>query len=159
MASLTANVTAILSGDTTVVDTTQNHPLGTKAKDVNGNEYIYMQGVASVVLGSWVSFDEAHVTTRTVADAQGRLAVAMAAIDATTDFGWFCIYGSVSGLCLASFADNGKVYLTSTAGQVDDADVAGDAVHGAIGRSARDATSGLATFELNYSCVLDLAID
>ena len=133
--------------------------LGTRVRDVAGNEFIYLQGVASCAVGSWVSFDEAHVTTLTVADAQGRIAVARAAVDATTEYGWFQIYGTCSALCLASFADNGKVYLTSTAGSVDDADVAGDAVVGAVGRSARNATTGLATFELNYPMAHDLAFD
>ncbi len=157
MALLTGR-TQIFSGDTSIVDTTQQHPLGTRAMDPDGNEYIYMQGVASVVAGSWVIFDENYVTTRTVADSQGRIAVAMAAIDATTDFGWFQIYGkNTIALVLASFADNGKIYLTSTAGQVDDADVAGDFVVGAIGRSA--VSGGVATMELNYPIVQDTAFD
>jgi hypothetical protein len=141
------------------VHASQKFRLGTRVRDVAGNEYIYLKGVASTAVGSWVSFDEAHVSTLTVADAQGRIAIAKAAVDATTEFGWYAIYGSHSGLCLASFADNGKVYLTSTAGSVDDADVAGDAVVGAVGRSARNATTGLATFELNYPFAHDLAFD
>lgn len=141
------------------VDATQKFRLGTKVKDIQNNEYIYLKGVASVVAGTWVTFDEAHVTTRAVADAQGRVAVAKAAVDATTEFGWFQIYGSVQGKALTAFADNGKVYLTATAGSVDDTDAAGDAVIGAIGRSAVNETTLLATFELNYPIVMDLAVD
>lgn len=133
--------------------------LGTRVRDVAGNEFIYLKGVASTAVGSWVFFDEAHVTTLTVANSLGRVAVARAAVDATTKFGWYQIYGSVSALCLASFADNAKVWVTSTAGSVDDADVAVDLVDGAIGRSARDTTTGLATFELNYPMAHDLAFD
>ena len=129
--------------------------LGTRVRDVAGNEFIYLKGVASTAVGSWVFFDEAHVTTLTVANSLGRVAVARAAVDATTKFGWYQIYGSVSALCLASFADNAKVWVTSTAGSVDDADVAVDLVDGAIGRSARDTTTGLATFELNYPMCLN----
>lgn len=140
------------------VHTVKKYRLGTRVKDSANNEYIYLQGVASTVVGDWVTFDEAHLTTRAVADGQGRVAVAQAAVVAS-QFGWYMIYGTTSALTLASFADNGKVYLTATAGSVDDADVAGDAVMGAWGRSATDATTLLATFELSYPTVHDLAFD
>lgn len=141
------------------VHSTKKYRLGTRKRDVAGNEYIYLQGVSSCVDGSWVTFDEDFVTTLAVADAQGQVAVANAAVDATTEYGWFTIWGTANALCLASFADNGKVWLTATAGSVDDADVAGDAVIGAIGRSARDTTTGTADFQLNYPMVQDMAID
>jgi len=157
MALLTGR-TQIFSGDTSIVDTAQKHPLGTRAMDPDGNEYIYMQGVASCVAGDWVFFDENHVTTRTVANAQGRIAIAMAAIAATTSFGWFQVYGkNTIALVLSGFVDDGKIYLTSTAGSVDDSDVSGDFVVGAIGRSA--VSGGVATVELNYPIVQDTAFD
>lgn len=142
------------------VHTTKKYRLGRKQKDNDGNEYIYLKGVDSCAIGSVVSFDEAHVTTLAVANAQGRVAVAKAAVDASTKYGWFGIYGKHAAKVLALFADNGKVYLTSTAGSVDDSDVAGDAVIGMIGRSAIDTPStGLAYMELNYPVVMDLAVD
>lgn len=143
----------------TQVHSTKKYRLGTRKRAINGNEYIYLQGVASCADGSWVTFDEDHVTTLAVANAKGRVAIANAAVDATTEYGWFTIYGVEQGLCLASFADNGGVWLTATAGSVDDADVAGDAVIGAVGRSARDTTTGMSDFELNYPMVHDIAID
>lgn len=142
---------------TDAIHTTKRFKLGTR-KRLDNKEFIYLQGVASTVAGSWVSFDEAGLTILAVANAQGRVGVAMAATVAST-YGWYQIYGSVSALCLVSFVDNGKVYLTSTDGSVDDTDVAGDAVIGAVGRSARDTTTGKATFELNYPMVMDLAVD
>jgi len=157
MANLTGS-TQTFDGDTSVVDSSAKHPLGTRAHDVDGNEYVYALGVASTAVGTWVTFDEEYTTTRAVADAQGRVGIAMAAIVADK-YGWYQIYGKASGLALTGFADNGKVYLTATAGSVDDTDVAGDAVIGAIGRSKVDETSFLATFELNYPIVMDLAID
>ena len=143
------------------VHTTQLNALGTKAFGTGshaGNEYIYLAGVASTAIGTWVTFDEAHVTTRAVANGQGRVAVATAATVAST-WGWYQIYGSASGLALTAFVDNGKVYLTSTAGSVDDTDVSADFVAGAIGRSAVNETTLLATFELNYPFVQDTAFD
>ena len=44
-------------GSTTDVHTIQSNPVGLRSFDVSGNEYIYMQGVASVVLGTWVVYD------------------------------------------------------------------------------------------------------
>lgn len=158
-AVITSHIVNGLPGD---IHTTQQNPLGMIVSGIDANgyfaEWIYLKGVASTALGTWVTYDEAAVTIRAVANAQGGVAIAPAALVAAT-FGWFQITGSVSALCLASFADNGKVYLTATDGSVDDADVAGDVVIGAIGRSARDTTTGLATFQIMRPYVLDLAID
>lgn len=154
MAALIGHFSGV-TGQTTDVHTSQQNAVGTRVFDAAGNEYIYMQGVASTVLGTWVSFDELYITTRLVANALGRVAIALAAVDATTEFGWWAIYGAHSGLCLANFADNAKVWATATAGSVDDADVAVDLVDGAIGRSARVVATGLALFELNYPVCLN----
>lgn len=144
------------------VDTTKKFRLGTIKEDVRGYKYMYVQGVASGAQYDWVTIDEDHVTTRAVANGQGRVGILQAALDATTDYGWMAIYGNHYGKTSASFADNGKVYLTATAGEVDDADVAGDFVVGAIGRSAINATgnpTGTAEFELSYPLVQDMAFD
>ena len=142
---------------TDAIHSTKRFKLGTRRR-VDDKDFIYLLGVASTAIGTWVTFDEAHVTTRTAANAQGRVAIAMAATVAST-YGWYQIYGSASGLALTAFADNGKVYLTSTAGSVDDTDVSGDFVFGAIGRSAVNETTLLATFELSYPVVQDTAFD
>jgi hypothetical protein len=145
----------------TEVHSTQKYRLGTRKRGVNGNEYIYLKGVANVVDGSWVTIASGYVAVLAVADGQGMVAVANAAVDSATEYGWFTIWGQEDALCLASFdGTNGAgVYLTSTDGSVDDTDVAGDAVHGAIGLTDRDTTTGMATFQLNYPQVLDLATD
>lgn len=135
----------------TQVDTTKKVPLGT-VKQFGGNEYIYLKGVGSTVAGSWVNYDEVFASALLDTDAveAGGIAVAMAASDATTKFGWYCIKGEVDALCLASFADDGIVFATSTAGSVDDADTGVGYIHGALGRSARDTTTGMASFQLLY---------
>lgn len=152
MANLTG-FTGIFAGDTSVIDTTLKHPLGTRAQDVNGNEYIYLQGVASTVAGDWVVFDEAHLTTRTVANSLGRAGVAMAAV-VVSSYGWYQIYGkNTIAKALTGYLDNAKVWLTSTAGSIDDTDVGVDLVDGAIGRSA--VSGGVITVELNYPVCLN----
>jgi hypothetical protein len=145
---------------TAVVDTRKKYALGTRRRDNSGNEYIYLTGVSSTVAGSVVVFDEVHVTKLADADDQGRVAVAMAAVNGSTKYGWYQVYGKAAAKVLTGFADNGKVYLTATPGSVDDTDVSGDAVIGMIGRSAIDTPStGLAYMELNYPIVMDLAVD
>lgn len=143
-------------GDTSVVDDSAKVAVGTRMKDASGNEYIYLEGVASVEANSWVSFNADGDTELLVANAKGRVAIAMAAIVADK-YGWFQVYGSATGKALTGFADGGRVYATATAGSVDDADVAGDLVAGAMGRSAL--SGGVATFELNYPFIDDAADD
>jgi hypothetical protein len=152
MANLTGYAGAF-SGDTSEISTTKQYPLGTRAFDTAGNEYMYVQGVASGAAGSWVSVDEAHVTTLLAANAVGRVGVLMAALDATTDFGWMQIYGKNTIAKADTVADNKSLYIDATAGQADDAGVAGDAIFGAVSRSAT--ASGVITVELNYPHVMD----
>jgi hypothetical protein len=138
----------------TDVSTTQNHPLGAivEADDptYGGGEFIYLKGVANCARGSWVTFrGDDGTTSLLAANDIGPVAVAMAAVDAATKYGWFQISGKAVGKALASYADNGLVYATATAGSVDDAVVAGDRVKNALGASAIDTPStGLAEFEI-----------
>ena len=143
--------------------TTLENPLGTKVTarhaDYGDAEFIYLLGVASTGQSDWVTFDEAYATTRTVADAKGRVAIAMSD-NVASQYGWYCIYGRVPGGVKTGFADNGVVYLSSTAGHIDDADAAGDLVLGAIGRGAiDDPNTGQAWMELSYPFVNDAADD
>lgn len=134
------------------VHSSQKMALGTRRFDVEGREYIYLKGVGSTLYGSWVIFDELYATALMddgVVEV-GNVAIATAAVDATTEYGWYVIYGLAEGLCLADFADNGIVFNCSTAGSVDDADTAAGLIVGAVGRSDRDTTTGTALFQLSY---------
>lgn len=143
------------------VHATQKYRLGVRNKSKAGNEYVYLKGVSSCADGSWVTIAAGWTAVLAVADGQGMLAVANAAIDAATKYGWFTIWGVEDALCLTAFdGTNGAgTYLTGTAGSVDDTDVAGDAVHQAIGLTDRDTTTGMASFQLAFPFVLDLATD
>ena len=133
--------------------TTQNHPLGTRVQAQDPTygvgEFIYLAGVASTVVGSWVTFNQDDgTTTLLAANAIGPVAVAMSA-NVANQYGWYQIYGkNPAALVLAGFADNANVYATATAGSVDDAVVAGDRVKNARGASA--ISSGAAEMELWY---------
>lgn len=132
------------------------HRLGTRMKchdETYGvGEFIYLKGVASTAVGSWVTFNQDDNTTALLAaNAIGPVAIAMSANTAATSYGWYQIYGKAVGAVLASFADNGNAYATATAGSVDDAPVAGDLVKNAKGASAIGTPSaGLAEFEIQY---------
>ena len=151
--------TKVFANDTTAIDSELKHPLGTRAFDVDGNEYIYLTGVASTAAGLVVTFDEAHITILSTANAKGRVAIAMAATVAST-YGWYQIYGKGTTAGVAStVADNAALYLTATAGYVDDLDVAGDLILGMLGRSLATNAASALTVELNYPWVDDTADD
>lgn len=115
-------------------DTTQNHPLGTirRATDptYGQGEFIYLKGVASTAIGSWVGYSPALGTSvLAVANGNYPLAVAMSACNTTTKYGWYQISGVARALGLTSIThSSGFLWLTSTAGSVDDASVIGDAI-------------------------------
>ena len=120
------------------VDATQMAPLGTIRRFYHApygeGEFIYLKGVANTAVGTWVTFNmDDGSTARLAANAIGPVGVAMAATVANT-FGWYQIEGKAVGSVLASFADNGDIYITATAGSVDDSGTV--LVHNARGASA-----------------------
>ena len=145
-------------------ETVQKHPLGLIVSGVDpvygGGEFIYLSGVASTVLGSWVTYNpDDFSTTLLAANAIGPVGVAMS-INVASQYGWYQISGKAIGKALVSFADNANVYGTGTAGSVDDAVVAGDRVQGCKGASAVDTPSaGLAEFEIARPFVNDALAD
>ena len=139
------------------VDDSLKWRLGSRKRDVAGNEYVYLKGVASLVAEDFVTYTvDDYTAVRAVADATGHVAVAMAAVDAATEYGWFGIYGKFTGDTATVAADK-ALYLTSTAGRLDDTDVAGDAVVG-IKTTAAD-TANSCVVDMNYPFVHDIAID
>lgn len=136
-----------------VTDTVQNHKAGTivRAEDptYGAGEFIYLKGVASTAVGSWVTYSLDDGTTALLAaNAIDPVAVAMSA-NVANQWGWYQISGKAVAKALTGFLDNANVYATATAGSVDDAVVAGDRVKLAKGASAVDTPSaGLAEFEI-----------
>lgn len=153
MAYLTGPAMAFNS-DTSVVDTSQVHTLGTRARDASGNEYVYLKGVGSTTAGSWVSYDENYATTLLAGNAVGPVAIAMAAIDATTEFGWYQIYGVNTIAKTDTVAADKALFIDGTAGRADDAVVTGDLIVGAQSMTA-DATN-VATVFIEYPHVTDV---
>lgn len=83
MANLTG-YSQTFDSDTSVVDTSAKTTVLTRAFDSAGDEYIYLKGVASTVVGSWVNYDETGTTTLLPANAIGPVAIAMAITDSTS---------------------------------------------------------------------------
>ncbi|QSQ14049.1 hypothetical protein [Myxococcus landrumensis] len=133
--------------------TVQLAPLGTirRGQDsTNGEgEFIYLKGVASTAVGDLVIYDQrAGTTTRTVAGSRGPVAVAMSS-NVANQYGWYQVGGAAvvkSGAAVAG----ASVYLTATAGTVDDAVVATDKLEGARYKTADGTPSaGLAVLQLS----------
>lgn len=138
------------------VHATKKYRLGTRRRDVAGNEYVYLKGITSTAVGSWVVYDEAFVTTLTGATSQGPLAVAMAAVDANTKYGWYGIFGVFTGKVVTG-ADNAACYVCATGGSLDNTDVSGDMVSNCFQRSAT--SSNAATFQIQYPHAHNAAFD
>ena len=134
---------------------TKLHDLGTivrafdTATTAQGvGEFIYLKGTASTIVGDWVVYNtDDFSTTRASANASGPLAVAMSACVAS-EFGWYQISGKAVGGCLTQMANDAVVYLTGTAGRVDDDSVLGDYVYRAKGASLTTVGTFVADFEI-----------
>ena len=147
--------TTILGAQLYEVDSSAKFPLGTRTKGTDPTlgegEFQYFKGVASLAAGEFITLKTpATAAVRAVASGRGQVGVALAAVVASK-YGWAQIAGTATGKVAASFADNGAIFLTSTAGTVDDAVVAADKIDGARGASAIDTPStGFAYVTLNY---------
>ena len=153
---MTFRITDTVAGTQQIADTstTQKHPLGTivRAKDptYGEGEFIYLKGVASTAVGSWVTYNLDDGTTALLAAGGiGPVAISMSANIVATTYGWYQISGKAVGACLTLFADNGAVFITATGGSVDDTSVAGDLVNLAKGASLTVVDSGVADFEIS----------
>lgn len=137
-------------------ETTQKLPLGTiiraedKASTAYGiGEFIYLKGVSSTAVGTVVIYNpDDFSTTRASANAIGPVAVAMSA-NVANQYGWYQISGKAV-VKAATVVDNATVYISGTAGTLDDAVVDGDMVHLAKFASADGTPSaGFAEIEIS----------
>ena len=122
----------------TDIDSAVQEDVGALRADEDGNIYIYLKGIASIVAGDVVTYKILSATDATIvratAGTKGPIAVAMAAIVADK-FGWFQIVGfnaAVKAISAGDAAAGGRVFLTSTAGSIDDVQVFGDEIQGMI---------------------------
>jgi hypothetical protein len=153
-------------GNTSDVHDSQLNPLGIRAYDAFGGEYLYLKGVASVVQGAWVAIDVAAdgvvvgLDTDVAGSLKSRVAIAMAAITANK-YGWFCVVSpqtGVDGLSAASATDTKAVVATSTVFVVDDAEAGAEVtVFGALYIGAE--SGGHANFSISNPYMHALTLD
>jgi hypothetical protein len=136
---MTWHFTTPILGAQAIADTstTKQHPLGTIARAADPTygeaEFIYLTGVASTAVGSWVTYDIDGASALLVASAVGPVAIAMSA-NVASQYGWYMIHGKHNAaLCWGTLAlaSNALLYATASAGLVDDAVVSGDLIRGA----------------------------
>jgi hypothetical protein len=135
MASKFTGKVQSVSGYVGDIDTSQRNTLGAIVTMDDGNEYIYLKGVASTLVDDVVTFNATtYQTVRIVADAVGSVAIASAAI-LGANWGWYLIlgFGTANSDTVAAA---GGLFIDGTAGRVDDASVAGDFVNGMVSTAA-----------------------
>lgn len=113
--------------------TTQKHPLGleVQAEDptYGVGTFKYLKGVSNTAVGSWVGYDGLGATVLATANGNYPLAVSMTTNTTTGSYAWYQITGVATALGLTSItASSGFLWLTGTAGSVDDTSVIGDAI-------------------------------
>lgn len=103
-------------------------------------EFVLAYGVAGLQIGDAVRIGADYATTRTVASIRGMIGISMSANTSPTALSWFCVRGQVPTRVAAATAANTPLFVTATAGALDDAVVAGDNVVGATAVTAQGAT-------------------
>ncbi len=101
------------------VDSSAAYTVGTKTMTKNGNEYIYLPGVASVATYDWVTYitsatglSYGSVTRLATSGAVGLVGIAQGTI-ISNKWGWFQIAGTAIGNC-NSIATTKAVYASVT---------------------------------------------
>ena len=133
--------------------TTQVHPLGTIATAVDVTygvgRFVYCVGVASTAAGDLCVIDStAGDTIRAVTGgtSYGACGVAMSA-NLAGQYGWYQTEGA-GPVNAATVLTDAPLFLTSTAGQVDDASTNNALVTGLVSRAAT--VSGFATCQIDH---------
>ena len=122
--------------------------LGVERRFSDGVTYKYLLGVGSTVAGSWVTVGAANATALLASGANGRVAVASAAVVAAK-YGWYAIDGIVSnalGSSNGTIASGGGQLQVGTTGYVQAQGssigaAAGDYIFGAYAYSAQPSSA------------------
>lgn len=111
------------AGDHNEVHASQLNPLGCERLFSDGNTYIYLKGVTSLVAADacvFVAGAYTAIRATTTGPTRGQVVVAQAAVDAATKFGWFLIKGTMAAANIATHSSGSGVALalSSTAGRL-----------------------------------------
>lgn len=141
-------------GKTDVVHTSALNVIGTRARGLSGNEYIYLKGVASTIVGSAVTYDEVFQTTLLAANAKGLVAFACGITVAST-WGWYCIAGVCAADVVANSAANSTLGRETTDGKVGDGRAAGDEIVNCFQGATATTTAAVVNVRILYPSVND----
>ena len=135
------------------VHTSQLNPLGAVREFSNGNTYIYLKGATSMAAGLTVVYQPGVWTAALIATTlKGAVAIASAAVDASTKYGWFLHIGAETITVRTACTSNTALFAGGVAGYVDVAGVKGDQILNAHIRNAAGAV-GSAQIQLNRASV------
>jgi len=136
------------------VHTTQANDLGSVRKFSDGNSYIYLKGVTSCADGSMVVFQPGVWTAVLLASGlKGSVAIATAAVDAATKFGWFTYIGQDVGISASAVASAAPLYGGATTGAVGDTATKGNQIVNCYSRNAAGAAAGSVIIQLDRSFI------
>lgn len=143
----------MVAPDFTAIDTAKAFAFGTIFEFAD-SAFIYLKGITSTAAGSWVTYNgSTGVTALLAANAQGPVAIAMAALDASTKFGWYQVRGINTIASTDTVAADKPLYIDGTSGRADDAVVAGDLIANAFSMTAD--TANVATVLIRFPFVTD----
>jgi len=118
------------------------------ASSKGAGEFIYLEGVASTVVGSLVIYDPLLATTTfapNTAHLGQPLAVAMSA-NVASQYGWYQISGSaVISKTAVKFLPKTQVYMSATAGSIASTAASGKEILNAISSNSATVASGTGT--------------
>lgn len=138
----------------TNVDGAQKYPLGTTATDAAQNTYIYLKGVTSCADGLVVVYQPGVWTAVLIATTvKGCVAIATAAVDAATEYGWFLIIGSDVITVRTAATSNTALFAGGVSGYVSTTAVKGDQIMNAMIRNAAAADGGSAQIQIDRATI------
>lgn len=140
------------------IDTATAVPFGTvvrgqdSASGAGGGEFIYLPGVAGTVVGSLVTYDPLNKKTAlapNTANLGQPLAVAMAAVATTANYGWYQIYGVATIKKTAvKVSPNVAIFLSGTTGRIMSTAASGKEVINARTVNAATVASATSTVQV-----------
>ena len=136
------------------VHDTQKNDLGAIRKHSDGNSYIYLKGVTSCVDGSTVVFQPGVWTAILAATGvKGSVAIATAAVDAATEYGWFTYIGQDVGISRSAVTSNTALFAGGVSGALSSTAVKGDQIMNAYARNAGAADGGSVIVQLDRAFI------
>lgn len=141
-------------GEHNEVHASQKNELGAVRLFSDGNHYIYLKGATSVVDGDVVVFQPGVWTAvRIATGVKGQVAIAQAAVDAATEYGWFLYIGDDVITVRTATTSNTALFAGGVTGFVSSTAVKGDQILGMMIRNAAAADGGSAQVQIDRASI------